>query len=53
MTKKTQIVSDDPRSLSNSRVAVLAAYLAGAAKGHADTEDIAIKAAQLAPGRFS
>lgn len=40
-------------SLSNDQIAVLAAYLAGAARGFADTEDIAIKAAQLAPGRFS
>ena len=39
--------------LSNSQVAVLAAYLAGAAEGYTDTEDIAIKAAQIVPGRFS
>ena len=39
--------------LSNDKVVVLAAYLAEAASNYADTEDIAIKAAQLAPGRFS
>ncbi|EAQ10958.1 hypothetical protein RB2654_05024 [Rhodobacterales bacterium HTCC2654] len=32
---------------------MLAAYLAGASRAHADTEDIAVKAAELAPGRFS
>lgn len=53
MAKKTQKVVDDPGSLSNSQVVVLAAYLAGAAKGYADTEDIAIQAAQIFPGRFS
>lgn len=39
--------------LNNAQIAVLAAYLAGASKGHADTEDVAVKAAELAPGRFS
>ena len=49
----------DPREkaslsgLANDRVAVLAAYLAGASNSYADTEDIAVKAAQLTPGRFS
>lgn len=53
MAKKTRNAPDDTGRLSNSEIAVLAAYLAGAAKGQADTEDIAIRAAQLAPGRFS
>jgi hypothetical protein len=39
--------------LANHEVVVLAAYLAGAQKSSADTEDIAIKANELAPGRFS
>jgi len=39
--------------LPNDKVVVLAAFLAEAASNYADTEDIAIKAAQLAPGRFS
>jgi hypothetical protein len=38
--------------LANHEVVVLAAYLAGAQKISADTKDIAIKASQLAPGRF-
>jgi hypothetical protein len=37
--------------LANDRVAVLAAFLA--AISYADTEDIAVQAAQLTPGRFS
>jgi hypothetical protein len=39
--------------LANHELVVLAAYLAGAQKSSADTEDIAIKANELAPGRFS
>lgn len=39
--------------LSNHDVVVLAAYLLGAQNHAADTEDIAIKANELAPGRFS
>ena len=53
MARKVKSAPNDARRLSNSQVAVLAAFLAGASKGHADTEDIAIKAAALAPGRFS
>jgi hypothetical protein len=40
-------------ALANHEVVVLAAYLAGAQKSIADTEDIAIKANDLAPGRFT
>jgi hypothetical protein len=39
--------------LANHELVVLAAYIAGAQKSSADTEDIAIKANELAPGRFS
>lgn len=42
-----------PTALANHEVVVLAAYLAGAQSNLADTEDIAIQADQLAPGRFS
>jgi hypothetical protein len=38
---------------ANHEVVVLAAYLAGAQKAVADTEDIAVKANELAPGRFT
>jgi hypothetical protein len=41
------------RPLPNHELVVLAAYLAGAQSTPADTEDIAIKANVLAPGRFS
>src|ERR1700730_15529775 len=40
-------------SLPNHELVVLAAYLAGAQSATADTEDIAVKANDLAPGRFS
>lgn len=39
--------------LANHEVVVLTAYLAGAQKSVADTEDIAVKANELAPGRFT
>ena len=42
-----------PTKLANHEIVVLAAYLAGAESKLADTEDIAIKANELAPGRFS
>jgi hypothetical protein len=40
-------------TLANHELVVLAAYLVGAGSASADTEDIAMKANQLAPGRFS
>jgi hypothetical protein len=39
-------------SLPNKRIAALALYLLGGASRAVDTEDVAIKAAELAPGRF-
>lgn len=51
--KTTRSVPEHEARLNNMQIAVLAAYLAGASKGHADTEDVAVKAAELAPGRFS
>jgi hypothetical protein len=39
--------------LANHEIVVLTAYLVGAQKMSADTEDIAIKANEIAPGRFS
>jgi hypothetical protein len=41
------------RGLANHELVVLATYLAGGHSAVADTEDIAIKANELAPGRFS
>jgi len=53
MAKGSKGAHGDVGRLTNSQIAVLAAYLAGASSGNADTEDIAVKAAELAPGRFS
>lgn len=41
------------KSVPNDKIVVLAAYLAGASQHLADTEDIAMKANEIAPGRFS
>lgn len=41
------------KSLSNYEVVVLAAYLLGGRAQSVDTEDIAIKSNEIAPGRFS
>ena len=55
--KKSPSKSTPPKrqkeGLANHEVVVLAAYLAGAQKKVADTEDIAVKANELAPGRFT
>jgi len=40
-------------SLAQSDIVALAAYMAGAAKKRVDMEDIAVKANEIAPGRFS
>lgn len=52
-TKKTPAKKKPKHELANHEVVVLAAYLARAEKVSADTEDIAIKANEIAPGRFS
>ena len=39
--------------LANHEIVVLAAYLIGGQYKYVDTEDIAVKANELAPGRFS
>ena len=39
--------------LSNHQIVVIAAYLAGADSQRVDTEDIAVKANEIAPGRFA
>jgi hypothetical protein len=39
--------------LANHELVVIAAYLAGAQSSSIDTEDIAVKANELAPGRFT
>jgi hypothetical protein len=39
--------------MANHEIVVLAAYLAGGQYSYVDTEDIAVKANEIAPGRFS
>ncbi len=40
-------------SMAQSDIVAIAAYMAGAAKKRVDMEDIAVKANEIAPGRFS
>lgn len=53
MKKQNPQEKKSPPKLTNHELVVLAAYLVGAQSTSADTEDIAIKANELAPGRFS
>lgn len=53
MKKPTLPSGTIPKALFNHELVVLAAYLAGAESALVDTEDIAIKANELAPGRFT
>src|SRR5580704_2924829 len=39
--------------LSNTELVVIAAFRVGAATQHVDTEDIAVKANEIGPGRFT
>ena len=41
-----------PQNLTSTQIVVLAAYLLGGERKPIDTEDLAIKAYELAPGRF-
>ena len=43
----------DGASLSNVEIVTLAVFLCGGATGLIDTEDVAVQAAELSPGRFS
>jgi hypothetical protein len=52
-TRKSPPKEKLKHELANHEVVVLAAYLAGAQKVSVDTEDIAVKANEIAPGRFS
>jgi hypothetical protein len=42
-----------PKTFANHEVVVLATYLAGGKTAYTDTEDIAMKANEIAPGRFT
>lgn len=52
MAKKTEEPAGESVPAQRGIVAI-AAYLAGAAAKHVDMEDIAVKANEIAPGRFS
>lgn len=45
--------SSPQKALANHELVVLATYLAGGGTSYTDTEDIAIKANEIAPGRFT
>lgn len=49
MNKKVPI----PKKLANHEIVVLAVYLLGGESQSVDTEDVAVKANQIAPSRFS
>jgi hypothetical protein len=53
LTKRQPKQKADSAKLANHQLVVVAAYLAGAQANSADTEDIAVKVNELAPGRFS
>ena len=46
-------MSDEVKPLANHEIVTLAVFLLGGASRPADTEDIAIKANDIAPGRFT
>jgi len=49
-TKKETLTNNN--SFSNKEIGILSVYLLGGESKYIDTEDIAIKADALAPGRF-
>jgi len=44
---------EDSKALSNIEIVTLAVYLTGGTSSYVDTEDVAVKANEIAPGRFS
>lgn len=51
--RPTKSKANTQLDLANHEIVVLAAYLAGAWYKYVDTEDIAVKANEIAPGRFT
>jgi hypothetical protein len=51
--RKPKIAKTDVPDFSNQEMVVLATYLAGGRNSYADTEDIAVKANEISPGRFT
>ena len=50
---KDKTSEKDKGKLSNIEIVTFAVYLLGGETGPVDTEDIAIKASELAPGKFT
>jgi hypothetical protein len=42
-----------PKSLANHEIVTLAVFLLGGESSHVDTEDVAMRASEMAPGRFA
>lgn len=51
--RKPRLTKTGAPDFSNQEIVVLATYLAGGRSSYADTEDIAIKANEISPGRFT
>jgi hypothetical protein len=51
--RKPKTTKANVPDFSNQEMVVLATYLAGGRKAYADTEDIAVKANEISPGRFT
>ena len=51
--RTTKTKSSAQKTFANHEVVVLATYLAGGKTAYTDTEDIAVKANEIAPGRFT
>ncbi|MBI3493003.1 MAG: hypothetical protein HY047_14670 [Acidobacteria bacterium] len=50
---KIKLMSEKKKSLASHEVVTLAVYLLGGETKRVDTEDVAVKANELAPGRFA
>jgi hypothetical protein len=53
LSKPPKKAKSPGHELANHELVVVAAFLAGAQSQFADTEDIAVKANDFAPGRFT
>jgi hypothetical protein len=51
--RKSKTVKTEVTVFPNHEMVVLATYLAGGRNSYADTEDIAVKANEISPGRFT
>jgi hypothetical protein len=51
--RSTKTKSSTQKSFATHEIVVLATYLAGGKTAYTDTEDIAVKANEIAPGRFA